>query len=318
MVLQTYLKDEKNKLKIIIIAIVTAIFLPIVLLMVAAPSATYAVHEEQGLEEHCPDHEGHPGKVQASGDPAAADQTIVVDGQDVQVVIEGKTVEFFDENGDPIVVEFCIKAADLAGGKETGSSGTVDWVNHGGQIPDISYVVVYKVVEEEPTGSLVVNKVLLNASGAVTGGNTEANTLGFRWGFQGESISSMMGTTVTELEPKSYEVTENTVTGYSFAGYYLGEGSCAQTEADKTLPVSVEVEADTTTEVTFCNQAGGEVLGDTTTTTPQVLAATTQVAAPVGGVGAGGEGTILGSIVGLGSSLTALSYGVVNLLKKES
>jgi hypothetical protein len=59
---------------------------------------------------------------------------------------------------------------------------------------------------------------------------------------------------------------------------------------------------------------GGEVLGDSATTSQ---GAASQVAAPAGGVSAGGEGTIAGSIVGLGASFTALGYGVVNLLKKE-
>jgi hypothetical protein len=104
-----------------------------------------AVHDTQGLDEHCPDHNGHPGKVNNPAFPSTT--TLDVNGTEVNVNVsnDGKSVTFTDENGDPIVVEFCIKAADLAGGKQTDSSGSVTWLNHGGQTPEISYIVVYSV-----------------------------------------------------------------------------------------------------------------------------------------------------------------------------
>lgn len=98
-------------------------------------------------DQHCPDHRDNP-KVEAQGDPAQADETITVDGREVRVLVEGSEVEFFDENGQPIVVEFCIKAADEHGGVEEGHRGEVTWTSSGGQAPDISYVVVYAVVDE--------------------------------------------------------------------------------------------------------------------------------------------------------------------------
>jgi hypothetical protein len=104
------------------------------------------------LQEHCPDHEDLEAdgqKVTASGDPASADETITVDGIEVQVVIDGEHVSFFDSDGDPIDVEFCIKAGNAAGGILTGSGGSVIWSANGEGSPDISYVVVYRVFDEE-------------------------------------------------------------------------------------------------------------------------------------------------------------------------
>ena len=104
--------------------------------------------DREDLDEHCPDHQGHPGKVEASGEPASGNETILVNGDLVNVLIEGQNVTFRNATTwEPIEVEFCIKAADKAGGMETGSEGHVSWETMGGQIPDISYVVVYRVVE---------------------------------------------------------------------------------------------------------------------------------------------------------------------------
>jgi len=58
----------------------------------------------------------------------------------VTVTIDGKTVTFSQE------VEFCVKAADGNSGVLTGASYTVDFLNNGNQFPDISHVVVYRVI----------------------------------------------------------------------------------------------------------------------------------------------------------------------------
>ncbi|MGQ0668470.1 MAG: hypothetical protein ACT4PO_02155 [Actinomycetota bacterium] len=59
------------------------------------------------------------------------------------VTVDGPTVTFTDGAGNPVDVLFCVKAALGNSGLEFGSSFTVDLPNDGGQIPDISYVVVY-------------------------------------------------------------------------------------------------------------------------------------------------------------------------------
>jgi len=84
---------------------------------------------------HCADHNDEAfTKVDGQG-------VFTVDG--LVVTVDGPNVSFTDEAGDPIVVDFCVKAADGNSGVVTGSSFTVNWLNNGGQTPDISYVVVY-------------------------------------------------------------------------------------------------------------------------------------------------------------------------------
>lgn len=88
---------------------------------------------------HCEGHTVSP-KVEGEG-------TFNVDG--VVVTVDGPTVTFTDAYGDPVVVDYCIKASTGVG-SGTGSQATVWWLNNGGQKPDISYVVVYGVDEEPP------------------------------------------------------------------------------------------------------------------------------------------------------------------------
>lgn len=334
MVLHSYLQSDKNKIKLLMLAIVSALLLPLLMLLAMSPVVRA---DGNGSPDACLNTTESVLGSQGGSDNSGSEDTVTV-----------------DVGAGNVVTGVCIKSGEnmFNGNKHSGvlangtyedgcytvtgvgaQSVTVTRNFETNECQGISHIdVVYTEANEEaPVGALQVNKVLLNASGAVTGDNTEANTLGFRWGFQGSAISSMMGTTVNELEPKSYEVTENVLEGYSFAGYYLGEGSCSQTEADKTLPISVTVQEDLTTMVTLCNIAttqvtgggGGQVLGESTTVTtaiqPQVLGASTQVAAPIGGVSAGGaSGSITGSLIGLGTSLSALGFGAVNLLKKEN
>jgi hypothetical protein len=70
--------------------------------------------------EHCPNHEGNPGKVEVASDFG---DTIVL----------------------PAGTEFCVKAAQQASGVlvSDGSPWTVTWLNQGGRVPGISYYVVY-------------------------------------------------------------------------------------------------------------------------------------------------------------------------------
>ncbi len=91
---------------------------------------------------HCSGH-NDPTFTKAEGQGA-----FDVDG--IVVTVAGPTVSFADELGNPIVVEFCVKAALGNSGAQVGSSFTVDWLNNGGQVPDISYTVVYGVHEPDP------------------------------------------------------------------------------------------------------------------------------------------------------------------------
>jgi len=58
--------------------------------------------------------------------------------------VKGATVEFANPK------TFCVKAGTKNSGIITGKKFTVNWTNNGGQVPDISYVVIYDGV---PTGT---------------------------------------------------------------------------------------------------------------------------------------------------------------------
>ena len=70
--------------------------------------------------DHCPDHQGHPGKVELTDDSTYS--VTLPDG-----------------------TEFCVKAGTGARGKLTsdGNEWTVNWLNRGGPTPAISYYVIY-------------------------------------------------------------------------------------------------------------------------------------------------------------------------------
>lgn len=95
----------------------------------------------QHADMHCTDHNA------ASVTKVQSNKTITVDGKTIKVVISGPTVNFYDSSNNPISMSFCLKASTKNSGKLTGSTGTVNFVNGGGQTPDISYVAVYGVTK---------------------------------------------------------------------------------------------------------------------------------------------------------------------------
>lgn len=78
-----------------------------------------------GSTEHCPDHEGHEGKVEVSDD-------------------FGSTLTL------PEGTVFCVKAATGASGLlvSDGTPYEVTWLNGGGNTPDISYYVIYETPDD--------------------------------------------------------------------------------------------------------------------------------------------------------------------------
>ena len=99
------------------------------------------IQNNQHADMHCTDHNAAGViKVESS-------KTITIDGQMVKVVISGPTVKFYDSNNAPVSVSFCLKASTKNSGKLTGSTGTVSFLNNGGQTPDISYIAVYGVTK---------------------------------------------------------------------------------------------------------------------------------------------------------------------------
>jgi hypothetical protein len=83
------------------------------------------------------------GHNDASFDKLEGQGTFTIHG--VVVTVDGDTVSFEDELGNPVEVVFCVKAGTGESGELTGSSFSVSWLNGGGQTPDISYVVVYEL-----------------------------------------------------------------------------------------------------------------------------------------------------------------------------
>lgn len=128
----------------------------------------------------------------------------------------------------------------------------LNWTTEGQAIYNNDCKVVTQEVE---TGSVTVNKqVDIDGDGTfeVTS-NSEANTLGFRWGLDSDPTNNLMGSTQDGVSVGSHDVNEKDVNGYHFAGWFSGDGSC--TSPDGTTLPSVNVTADNTSEVTLCNAA---------------------------------------------------------------
>ena len=107
----------------IVLVFVMAVFVPV---SAAAPN-------------ECPD--GWLVKLDADGTWEPADY-VFPSGFEWEIV--GKTVTFSQP------VSFCVKGgAANNSGYQSGTSYTVDFENDGGQIPDISHVVIYAFLEEE-------------------------------------------------------------------------------------------------------------------------------------------------------------------------
>ena len=106
-------------------------------------------------------------------------------------------------------------------------------------------------------GTITVNKqVDSNGDGHYEGGNTEANNLGFKWGLDNGSANRNMGTNEANVVAGDHTVTENTVSGYTFKGWYASndtQHSCTN-PTGTTLPVNVTTSNNVITAITLCNQ----------------------------------------------------------------
>jgi len=110
------------------------------------------------------------------------------------------------------------------------------------------------------TGSLKVDKeVDTNGDGTFEGGNVAANLLGFRWGYDATAPARLMGTTASDVPVGPHTVTENTVNGYVFVGWYYNTNTDPNTRScnnprGTTLPVDVEVKENVLTRIILCNK----------------------------------------------------------------
>lgn len=166
----------------------------IMALFVATLVTTAVADHEQDrddLQQHCRDHRTAPKDNAAPGEVHSLD----VDGTTVWLHYsdDGKSVEFFaDEAGtERLTVRFCLKAADRAGGEEVGHEGHVSWMNGGGQIPQISYVVVYEVEDGNGNGEPCeegAERITITPSEDTNPVNTNHQVRATVWGDQARTI----------------------------------------------------------------------------------------------------------------------------------
>jgi hypothetical protein len=93
---------------------------------------------------HCADHT-KATKVEGSGTVWVRDTTT---GQliEVQVTVDGSEVVFTSPDHELTDASFCLKGGPASTGPLGGTSGDTSSIpNGGGQVPDISYVVLYSV-----------------------------------------------------------------------------------------------------------------------------------------------------------------------------
>lgn len=105
------------------------------------------------------------------------------------------------------------------------------------------------------TGSLTVHKAVdIDGTGSYTMNNTTANNMGFRWGLGSETPARLFGT-IAGLGTDTYAITEKTVAGYHFTGWYLSPSttnSCSNPQGT-TLPVGINIGKDQNVSLTLCN-----------------------------------------------------------------
>lgn len=108
-------------------------------------------------------------------------------------------------------------------------------------------------------GDIIVHKELDTDGDGVfdDGGDIEANTLGFLWGFDTDpTLTKQMGTSATDIPTTDYNITENDgdVAGYHFTGWYdSNNGSSCEEPDGEELPAAVTVNDGQTTQITLCN-----------------------------------------------------------------
>lgn len=198
-----------------------------------------------------------------AGNGDASSKTAISHSADLVVYEEPGTAN--DDLNDYTTFIECtnLDGETLASGSRTGSSSrsmTVDKsdIDEGDQI-----TCVFTNTKIVHTGKVEVDKkVDADGNGYYEGGNTTANGLGFRWGLDSEPVDNNMGDMQSDITTGNHTVTENTVSGYEFKGWYYtdeydDEGQHQENcnyPRGTTLPVNISVEKNKTTEITLCNK----------------------------------------------------------------
>ncbi|MDZ7786525.1 MAG: hypothetical protein U5L95_05425 [Candidatus Saccharibacteria bacterium] len=299
---------------------------------------------DQPTNLHCPNHETEI-KVETSGSPQTADETVTIDGQSVRVNVTGEEVKFFDSSNELIKVKFCVK-----GGNELPNSGEKQAKQYT-HPQEISYVVVYRVVEEQeddkPEAEVTIIKDVVDGedeekfefyAGAK---NLETGEIDYSaWGpfmlddYSRTDTPNQVHVPNVGLHTSNvFTVTEKFVDGWNVDIKCMNlEDAVSEWEAGligNDHVVTLTLVEDSHIQCTFENEKvtedeeekpteNGDVLGDKTNKdTGETLG--TQVDAPVGAVdaGVGATGFAVSSILGLAGSISALGYGALRFGKSE-
>ncbi len=101
-------------------------------------------------------------------------------------------------------------------------------------------------------GDLRVDKRVDNeGDGTFVNGNASD----FKWGLDSETPERDMGTIEEDIPAGSHNVTENTVAGYHFVGWYDAdqEGKSCANPNGRTQPLNIEIKKDTNHHIVLCN-----------------------------------------------------------------
>lgn len=116
--------------------------------------------------------------------------------------------------------------------------------------------IVCTITNTKMTGSVKVHKFVdTNGDGIFDQtSDSNANTLGFRWGLDGVSPTTDFGTEVSGVSAGTHNVNENSVPDYQFVSWFIngGQGSCTNPDGTS-LPASITVNSNNRTEITLCN-----------------------------------------------------------------
>lgn len=157
------------------------------------------------------------------------------------------------------------------------------------------------ITNTRDVGSVKVNKLAdTDGNGSYETSNSET----FTWTLDGSGTNTM-GATVNDIVTGNHSVGETLASGYTFTGWFESHSTqftCANPQG-ATLPVSVSVAKDQTTEITLCNKldVGHLIVEKTTNPTGDQTSFT---------ITASGTGTIVGSSAGSISDSTDYDYTV--------
>jgi len=115
-------------------------------------------------------------------------------------------------------------------------------------------VTTIVICNEIDAGSVKVHKMVNNGHGY---SNADGDGSPFRWGLDAEDPTRLMGSTADNVPAGAHGVTENSVPGYHFVGWYYGgqdtQYSCYEPYSTD-LPAAITVVDGQTTTIVICNQ----------------------------------------------------------------